>query len=198
MSEHQSEMAFLRYLIAFDNTDESRDLDERIAEGQRNLRCIKRAASLAALFAALGMAGFAYGTLLEDNFPYGRSHFVLRFICEFGLAAAVPLAVLLAFLVASRAKLDRLREECRRRIAIVLELRLDNPRSGLSRISLSTTAPVAVATSTPRDSAESNRSVTGRNASRCEPEAAREAEDFSRFEGEGGRRGPGETACASG
>jgi hypothetical protein len=173
MSEHQRETAFLRHLIAFDNTDESRKLGERILEGERNERCIIRVASLAGVFLALGLAGFAYGVFLDENFPHGETPIGLRLLCEVGLASVIPLAVLVGLFLVYRMKFDRLREECRLQIAQFLESRL---------------RALAAATPGLAGNTENNGSAN-RNDFR-ELKAAIEVTDFSRFEGEGGREGP--------
>jgi hypothetical protein len=124
MSEHQRETAFLRHSIVFDDTDERRKLEERIAQVQRDERCVQRAAWLMVLFASLGAAGLAYGALLQENFPYGTSWLVIKLLCELGLASLIPLVALVGLLMVYRRKLNCLREECRRLVTKLLESRL--------------------------------------------------------------------------
>jgi len=127
MSDHQRETAFLGHIVIFDDSDERRKLEESIAQIQRDGRCAQRAASLMALFAALGAAGLAYGAILQENFFYGESRFVIKLICEFGLASLISLVALVGLLIAYRKKLKRLREECRRLVMKLEESRLDEP-----------------------------------------------------------------------
>jgi hypothetical protein len=127
MNEHQRETAFLRQIIAFDDTDERHKLERRIEEVQREERCIKRLASLMVLLGGLGLAGLAYGALFAESFAYGNSQFYFNSLCTMGLASLISLAMLTCFLIGCRQKLNAIREECRQLIRKLLEGRLGNP-----------------------------------------------------------------------
>jgi hypothetical protein len=124
MTEHQKETAFLRRMILFGDTKECRKAVEEIAELQRNERCIRRAMLLMTVFAALSSVALSYGEVLQENFPYGMSPFVMALICGIGLAALICLVVFSSLLVAYRRRLNRLREECRGLITKLLESQL--------------------------------------------------------------------------
>jgi hypothetical protein len=64
MSEHETETAFLRHIILYDDSDECRELEKGIAQVQHDVRCVQRVASVTALFPLLAMLGVAYGMLL--------------------------------------------------------------------------------------------------------------------------------------
>jgi len=127
MSEHQKETAFLRRLISFDHSDERHKLDEGIIQAQRDGQCVRRAAALMALFTALGAVGVGYGAVLQENFPYGKSRFVLDLLCGLGLASLICLLSFGALMLAYRRKLNSLREEGRRLVITNLEARLGQP-----------------------------------------------------------------------
>jgi hypothetical protein len=127
MNEHQRETAFLRQIIAFDDTDERHELERRIEEVQREERCIKRLASLMVLLGGLGLAGLAYGALFAESFAYGNSRLYFKSLCTMGLASLISLAMLACFLIGCRQKLNAIREECRQLIRKLLECRLGNP-----------------------------------------------------------------------
>lgn len=127
MTEHQRETAFLRRLIHLDDTAEQLRLDESIAQVQRNQCCIQRALFLLSLFAAVGALVFAYGVALEENFPHGRFYPLARIIGELGFALLIPILALLIQWTICRAKLNRLREECRRMVETLLLPDLENP-----------------------------------------------------------------------
>jgi hypothetical protein len=133
MSEHQKETAFLRNVIAFDDSGERHKLEQKIGEAQRDERCVKRTAWLMAFLGGLGLAGLAYGTLFAERFPYGDSWLAFKISCTVGLAALISLVMLACFLIGCRQKLNRLREECRRLIMKVLESRLGHPHASLLR-----------------------------------------------------------------
>jgi len=127
MSEHPTETGFQTHSIVFDDADPRRKLEERIAQVQRDEGCVQRAASLMALFVVLGAVGFGYGAVLEQNFPYGQSSFVIKLICELGLAALISLVAFVGLLLSYRNKLNLLREECRGLVTKLLESHLGQP-----------------------------------------------------------------------
>ena len=128
VSEHERDTAFLRQCILYDDSIERGKVEERIAQVQRDERCVRRAAWLMAHLTALSAAGFAYGAVLQDNFLYGESQFVIRLICELGLASLISLVAFMGLLMAYRKELNRLREQCRRLATTLLESRLGKPR----------------------------------------------------------------------
>jgi hypothetical protein len=124
MSEHQRETAFLKSLLTFDDSAERRELEEGIAQVQRDGRCVKRAATLMALLTALGAAGLGYGVVLQENFPYGKSRLVLELLCGLGLTALICLVCFGTLLMVYRRRLNGLRDDSRRLVLRVLESRL--------------------------------------------------------------------------
>jgi hypothetical protein len=133
MNEHQRHTEFLREIIRYDDTEERHKLEGRIVEVQRDERCVKRAARLMALFVALSAAGVGYGAVLQDNFPYGKFGFLVRFICELGLAAVICLAVFAVLLAVYRVRLNRLRDEFRKVVNRILESQLGKAQVAKSR-----------------------------------------------------------------
>lgn len=132
MTEYQKETAFLRYVMAFDDTAERRELEERVAQVQRDERCAQRAASLMALVSALFAAALSYAVILHENFPYVRSQFVFNLLCALGLASLISLMVLMGLSMNYRRKLNRLRAECRCLVTKLLDFHLGKPH--LSRL----------------------------------------------------------------
>ena len=70
MSEHETETAFLRHIILYDDSDKRRKLEENIAQVRQDVRCVQRVASVTALFPLLAIAGIAYGVILHDEFSF--------------------------------------------------------------------------------------------------------------------------------
>ena len=127
MSDQPRETAFLKPSIGFDDFDERGKLEERIAQVQRDERCVQRAAFLMALLAALCAAGLGYGVVLQKDFPRGESQFVINLICEIGLASLICLVAFAGLLMSYQKKLIRLQEECRRLVTKLLEFHLGKP-----------------------------------------------------------------------
>ena len=121
MSEHERETLLLRHLIRYDDSDDRRKLEKSIAQVQRDERCVKRFASVLALFPLLAIAGAACGAALQKDFPYDGSYPGIRVLCEIGLASLVCLVAFAGLLMGYRKKLNRLREECRRLVTRLLE-----------------------------------------------------------------------------
>jgi len=110
MSEHETETAFLRHIILYDDSEERRKLEGSIAQIRRDTRCVQRVAGVTALFPLLAIAGVAYGVLLQKDFPYHVSQLVLRVLCVLGLASMVCLVGFAALLTVYLKKLQRLRK----------------------------------------------------------------------------------------
>jgi hypothetical protein len=140
MSEHQRETAFLRTIIAFDDTDEQRKLEHKMTLAECNERCVKRLAAVMLLLSALGAAGLAYGAVLSDYFSYVNYRLVIEVSYVAILAALISLVVLVSHLMAYRNRLNRLREECRQLIMKLLE-----SHPGKPTFSTSQTRPVSPA-----------------------------------------------------
>jgi hypothetical protein len=124
MTAHQIEMAFLSSVIPYDDSDEPLKLQKSISQLQRDERCVRRLAWAMALFLMLGSAGVAYGGILQENFPYNLPEYVIHVFCVFVLASLICRVAFAGLLAAYRRKLNRLREECRRLVARVLESHL--------------------------------------------------------------------------
>jgi hypothetical protein len=112
MNEQQNEAELLIRVIAFDDTDECRRLEEEIAKVQRDERCVQRAASFVAVFGALIAAFLGYEAVFEQNFLIGQYPFAIRLMYELGLASLICLAAFACLWMTYRMRLSRLRKEC--------------------------------------------------------------------------------------
>jgi hypothetical protein len=127
MSEHETETAFLRHIILYDDSAERLKLEKSIAQVRRDTHCVQRVASVTALFPLVAIAGLAYGALLQENFPYNGSELVLRVLCVLGLASLVCLVGFAGLLTVYLRKLHRLQKEARQLVIRLLESRLGDP-----------------------------------------------------------------------
>jgi hypothetical protein len=124
MSEHQRHTEFLRQCIRYDESARRQELVEGIARIQCDARCVRRAAWLMAVLTALVVAGLGYGTVLVDNFPYNAPQFIVNLIYALGLGSLISLLAFAGLGMVYRRQLDQRREECRQRVARLLESRL--------------------------------------------------------------------------
>ncbi len=127
MTEHQIETAFLRSVILYDDSDEALKLQKNISQVQHDERCVQRMAWVVAMFLMLGLAGVGYGAFLQENFPHNLHHHVINVFSGFVLASLICLVAFAGLLAVYRGKLNRLRGECRRLLARLLESHLGKP-----------------------------------------------------------------------
>jgi hypothetical protein len=127
MSEHQKDTEFLTHLISYDDTDERRILAERIANLQRDERCVRRAIWLMALFAALAVAGICYAAVFLFH-PMNLAQFMMqltiKILCALGLGSLICVLAFHAMCVSYRKELAGTRDECRRLAIRIMEDRL--------------------------------------------------------------------------
>jgi hypothetical protein len=128
MNERERETAFLRQVLSYDTTAERHELDGEMARDQRNERVLRRAVRLAAVLAALALAGLGYSAIMLPDYPVNMPRFhsqhIVMLTCALGLAS---LTSLLAFAVVGavcRKESNRRREVCRRFAARLFETRL--------------------------------------------------------------------------
>jgi len=127
VSEHERDTAFLRCCLRYDDSTKRHQLEARIAQVQRNDRCVRRVMWLMALLTLLSGAGLAYSAVLLENFAYGKALLITKLLSEVGLAGLISVVAFVGLLIAYRMELNRLREECRRLFTTLLESRLGKP-----------------------------------------------------------------------
>jgi hypothetical protein len=120
-SEHERETAFLRRCIRYDLSFTGRQLDERIAQVQRDERCLRRASRLMALMAGVAAAGLGYAALFT-SLP------VIKMFCAIGIGSLICLVSFTGAGFVYRKELNRRREECRKLVTNLLESHLGGPQ----------------------------------------------------------------------
>ncbi len=118
MSDYNDETAFLRRMLLYDESIESRKMEECIARVQRERACVLRAASTMALLAILS------SLLSQVEFFQSEPTVRLRVVCVAGLAALICFVAFVSVLILYRTKLNRLREECRGLIGKLVETQI--------------------------------------------------------------------------
>jgi hypothetical protein len=133
MSEQQKETAFLTQLISYHDSAERRELAERIARVQGDERCVKRAACIVAVLAALAIAGVCYAAvfLLDPmNTMQFMDQWLIRILCAVAMGSLICLLSFLLLAAFYRMELARHREKCRCLALKIIEERLT--RSGFT------------------------------------------------------------------
>ena len=127
MSEHQRNTAFLRLCLLYDDAPERHQLEEQLAKMQRDELCVRRAVWLMVLLTALATSGLCYSWIFLGEYPQNGSPFIIKVLCELGLASLICLMAFLGLEMIYRKQLARRREECRRLATKLLESRLGPP-----------------------------------------------------------------------
>jgi hypothetical protein len=127
MRDHHQHTEFLKHCLRYDESARCRELAQDISRIQRDERCVQRAAWLMAVLTALAVAGLAYPALLLENFRYGAPQLIVTLVGALGLGSLVSLVAFAGLGLSYRKRLDQRREECRQRVAKLLESRLGKP-----------------------------------------------------------------------
>jgi hypothetical protein len=120
-SQHAT--GLLKHPIDLNDTLEHQKLVERIAQVERDERCVQRVVLLTAGFTALAVVGLGYGLILQPDFALSPSSFVARLLCEIALALLFSLVGIVGLWLVYRSRLNRLTRDCRRLVVQLLECR---------------------------------------------------------------------------
>ena len=127
MSDHLKESAFLKSLVVYADSDECRQLQERLAKTDSDARCLHRALRIVGVLAMLCAAGLGYSSVLLDDFFRNKAHPLTQFFLALGATSVIALVFFLGQQFWHRAAVRRLHGECRRRILSVVHSRLGSP-----------------------------------------------------------------------
>jgi hypothetical protein len=122
--EHETQEAFLKALIAYEDGEESRQLRASLAKPDRERKCICRAMLLMVALFVLSLAGLGYCALLLPQTLYNYTHFVTTSLSLLGLASLISQLEFFGYLLWHRSTVNRLHKECRRRVLRLVEPQL--------------------------------------------------------------------------
>jgi hypothetical protein len=125
--EHETQAAFLKALIAYEDGEASRQLRESLAKAERESTFIRRAISLMVILFLLSLAGLAYCAQLLPQIFGKPTHFVTTSLCILGLVSLISQLEFGVYLVWHRFAVDRLHKECRRRVLLLVESQIRVP-----------------------------------------------------------------------
>jgi hypothetical protein len=125
-NDHQKHTEFLKECLRYDENTRCQELAQEMTRIQRDECCVQRATWLMAVLTTLALALLVYPAILLGDFPYSVPRFMMHVVSILGLASFISLLTFLVLGVLHRQKLNRLREESRRRVAKLLETRMGN------------------------------------------------------------------------
>jgi hypothetical protein len=121
MSERQKQSDFLKVLIRTEDSDECRDLQDRIKRAEQDERCIRRMLFLVVIVELLSLAGLGYSAVFHPNFFANTTPFLVRLFSALGLGSLVCIVSFVGYWLWHRGMLNNLNEECRRAVLATLE-----------------------------------------------------------------------------
>ena len=119
--EHETQAAFLKALIAYEDGEASRQLRDSLAKAERERKCIRHALFLMVTLFILSLAGLSYCVLLPPPGFYKFTHFVTMSLSVLGLASLMCQLGFFGYLLLHRSGVDRLHKECRLRVLLLVE-----------------------------------------------------------------------------
>jgi len=136
MSERQKQTDFLKMLILYEDTDERRQLQERIRKAERDECCLRRVIFLVVLLGLFSLAGLGYSAVLLPDFFRNSTHFLIKLFCALGLGSLICLVTFGVYWFWFRGVLDGLHEECRRYVLAVMASKSYQAETKLSTLSV--------------------------------------------------------------
>lgn len=150
MKEHTTEQAFLKLLIAHDASEESRQLQDGLAQAERDERCIRRAIFLMTVLFMLSLAGLGYCAILLPDVFRNPSHLAMRSLCYLGLGSLISQGAFMGYLLWHRVAARRLHRECRRLVLVLARSQLRVPAASSLAIHVDTHSPSGFLRSSPQ------------------------------------------------
>ncbi len=113
MTEQEKQTAFLKDLIAHDESPQAKDIEERIKQTERDHRCILKALHLVVLVALLALGGLCYSAVLLPDFFDSSTPMIVRLQFDLVVGSIIGFVGFFFSWLRYRSRLHRLHEECR-------------------------------------------------------------------------------------
>jgi hypothetical protein len=128
LPEHETEAAFLKALIAYEEGEASLQLRNSLAKADRERKRIRHAIILMLALFILSSAGLSYCAILLPQTSSTSTHFVANSLSVLGLVSLICQLEFFGYLLWHRLAVNRLHKECRRRVLLLVESRLKASR----------------------------------------------------------------------
>src|SRR5947209_8371234 len=97
MSERQKETKFLKTLILCDDSDQGRQLQDKIKSAEKDERCVRCAVFLVGLLALLSLSGLGYSAVFVPQIARFSSHIATRIFCATGLGSVICMGLFVGY-----------------------------------------------------------------------------------------------------
>jgi hypothetical protein len=124
MLDHKTQAAFLKALIAYEDNEASRQLQDSLSKADRERKCIRHALFITMTLFIIAVAGLSYCALLLPRIFSNPTHFVTRSLNVLGLASLICQVEFFSYLLWHRFAVNRLHKECRRRVLLLVDSQL--------------------------------------------------------------------------
>jgi|SRR5215475_10783762 len=124
MTEYRRQVTFLKTLLSYSDAEEHCQLQDRLAQAEKNEKCLLCACRLVGLIGAFGVLGLGYSAVLLPEFFHRSSHVLIQFFSALGLGSAMCLLVFVGLWFYYRGAVNRIHDECRRIITRMLESKM--------------------------------------------------------------------------
>ncbi len=114
MSERQKQTVFLKRLLQNEESEQQQELQQRIAQAERDERCVRTAMHLVAVIGLLSISGICYEAVFVEDFFQNPTHLLTRVLAYLGLGSLISWVMFLGYYLWHRALTNRYCEECRR------------------------------------------------------------------------------------
>ena len=121
MSERQKQLNFLKLLIRSEDSEQRRDLQDRIKKAEQDERCIRRMMFLVVVVGLLSLACLGYSAVFHPNFFAHTMPFLVRLFSALTLGSLICLLVFVGYWFWQRNMLNGLNEECRRAVLAAMQ-----------------------------------------------------------------------------
>jgi hypothetical protein len=121
MSERQKQINFLKTLICHEQSEQHRDLQDRIKQAEQDEKCIRRMVFLVIVVEMLSLAGLGYSAVFHPNFFAYTTPFLVRLFSALCLGSLACLIAFVGYWLWHRNMLNDLNEECRRVVLASLQ-----------------------------------------------------------------------------
>jgi len=130
MLGHETPAAFLKALIAYEEGETRLELQESLANAERESKWIRHVMFWMVTLFILSLAGLGYCAVLLPEIFFYPTHLATKSLTVLGLASLISQLELFGYLLWHRCKVNHLHKECRRRVLLLVESQL---RASLTR-----------------------------------------------------------------